>query len=181
MAPVISMVEIRSGVFYDSRTLGASDRKVSDLFAKPNSAATEPVGYFHNLDAQGGMIPKDEEAVLDGIAFSLEGDKTIAQWTGFMKGVLTVFRNKRETFTIPIRFLPSMGGLFIATNQGLTTGGADSISSGVPSANNFLPLDPAIEIVGGQQFSVQLEWATAPGAILFWVLFRAAHKRPGLA
>jgi hypothetical protein len=182
MSPAFSSaVEIRAGVFYDSRTLGAADKKISDLFAKPNSAATEPLGYFHNLDVTGGLIPAGEEAVVDGVAFSTDPDITVVNLVKFLKGVLIITRNKRESLTIPIKFVPSMGGVFGFSNQALATGGADFPSSGVPSAQNYLPLDPAVEVIGGQQFSVSCEWGTAPGALFFHVLLRAAHKRPGLA
>jgi hypothetical protein len=179
MAP--STVEIKSGVFYDSRTLGAADKAVTDLFAVPNPAATIPKDYFTNVDVTGGLIPSGEEAMIDGVAFSANPDITAPLLVGLLKGVLRIIRNKRESFTIPIKFLPSMGGIFGFSNQALATGGADYPSSGVPSNQNFFALDPPIEIVGGQQFAVQCEWGTAPTAQLFWVLLRVAHKRPGLA
>lgn len=183
MSPLgqMSAVEIRAGVFYDSRTLGASDKNVTDLFAKPNPSAADPIVYYHNLDAQGGLIPKDEEAIIDGVAFSCDPDITAVNLVKFMKGALEIQRNKRESFSIPIKNLPSAGGVFGFSNQALATGGADFPSSGVPSAQNFFPLDPAIEVIGGQQFAVRCYWPTAPGALFFHVILRVAHKRPGLA
>lgn len=173
-----SRVQVLSNVIYDSRTLGASDTKVLDLFQKPNSTATQPTDYLHNIDST-PMLPVGEQARIDGVAFSADPDITAANLVKLMKGVLRIKASKREQFTIPIKFIPSMGGVYGFSNQALATGGADFPTSGMPSNNNFLLLNPPIDVQGGETFAVECEWPTAPGALFFHVLLRLVRVRAG--
>lgn len=173
-----SRIQVLSNVLYDSRTLGAADVKVMDLFQKPNNAAGQPTDYYTNIE-QTPVLPVGEQARVDGVAFSPEPDVTTPNIVKFMKGVLRIIQSKREQFAIPIKFVPSMGGVFGFSNQALATGGADYPSIGVPSNSNFLLLNPPIDIRGGETFAVQCEWPTAPGALFFHVLLRIVRVRPG--
>ncbi len=165
-------------VWYDSRTLGASAVEVTDLFSNPNRS-TEPVPYYTNMPST-GTLPQADLFKCDAIAFAPQPDITAPLLAALMKGFLEVRASGREQYQVPLKMVPAGAGIGAGlSNQALATGGADYPANGTPFAGNYHKFVPAVELGGGEQFSIYLRWPVAPTALFFHVLLFGLRKRTG--
>jgi hypothetical protein len=148
------------------------------MFANPNRT-TEPVKYYTNMPST-GQLPQGDLFRCDAVAFAPQPDITAPLLAALLKGWCQINASGREQFEVPLRMIPAGAGVGAGlTNQALATGGADYPSNGVPFAGNYLKFVPALDLGGGEQFSVRLEWPVAPTALFFYVLLFGLRKRTG--
>jgi hypothetical protein len=152
-------------------TLGASDTNVI-LFQTPKGQASKKLPDT-NMDLA-GQLPAGQKFTVKAITMRAEPGITLALLKALMTSGSFEFKiGEKSYLKLPVAKLTAGCGI-----DGVTTGTTmEAYHNGQGDPRAIYSLELPIDIDPGQNFAVEMNWNTAPGAVKFWVDLEGTLKR----
>jgi len=176
--------EVLSLLLYDSITLGGAVTSAT-LFTEPVGQSSKT--FYHTNMTEAGKLPYPDTFTFESVRFGCAPDLTDVQVAGLLNGVLSLVIGHKSYLDVPLFTLGQGAGIHYTAgaSQVLVEGTPNTFTAAVNYGQAGQPRQMAIRSLAtplslepGEGFRVDLQWASAPGALLFWIAFDGTYRRP---